>query len=408
MKKRLAITLTLVLIFGLTGSVRAFSAATDDVPTSHWAYGAVKKLAADGIVDGSENGRFSGDKTLTRFEFAVIVARAMAKEDKATAEDKALLEKLAAEYKVELEGLGIRISALENRTDAVQISGTARVRFDQQSAGATYDDKHINIDINYAYKFASGWTLKFENEWQRSFEDPSLGNTAGWNALNPTTNSGIDSQMEQMYITGPLGGTTTDFGQFKYKPVYGLAMDTSVVGGRATFGTTVKTALTAANTYSKDGFSGIDITWAANKNVNVKAAYQQVDASGVQTKYGSLGLDAELTDDLVITAALAKSNKAANNKAYFSELQYKSANSKVVGSHDIFVSYRKIPGNAVYYTTKDLEDRILDIDFKGVRLGFDYVPKKNTKFTAWCMKGKDATTHTGDIKIYRGQMEIYF
>jgi len=406
MEKSVAITLVLILVLGFTGIVGAASGTTGDVPANHWAYGAVKKLAADGIVDGYDSGRFSGDKPLTRFEFAVIVARAMMKADKAGAEDKILLEKLAVEYQAELTGLGIRVSSLENRTDAIRVSGTARVRFDQQSAGTVYDDKHINIDLNYAYKFASGWTLKFENEWQRSFEDPSLGNTAGWNALDPETDSGVDSQMEQMYITGPVVGTTADMGQFKYKPVYGLVMDTSVVGGQFTFGDKVKTILSAANTYAKNGFRGIEVSWRANKAANVKAGYQTIDIGGSQTDYRSLGFDSK-NGDFVITAAMVKSNKSTSNKAYFSELQYKAADAKIIGSGDIFVSYKKIPANAVYYTTKDLEDRILDIDFKGVRFGFDYIPRKNTKFTLWCMDGKD-TTSTTDIKIYRGQMEFYF
>ncbi|MBP2653481.1 MAG: S-layer protein [Firmicutes bacterium] len=406
MKKNVATILVLILVWGFTGIVVAAAGTPGDVPLNHWAYDAVKKLADDGIVDGYGSGRFCGDEPLTRFEFAVFVARAMAKKDKASAEDKILLEKLAVEYQAELKGLGIRVSALENRTDAIQISGTARVRFDQQSCGTLYDDRHINIDINYAYKFASGWTLKFENEWQRSFADPSLGNTAGWNALDPETNSGVDSQMEQMYITGPLAGTTADFGQFKYKPVYGLTMNTSVVGGQFTFGDTVKTTLSAANTYDKNGFSGIEVSWSANKTASIKVGYQTIDIDGIQTNYRSMGIDTKAGDFLII-AALAKSNNSTDNKAYCSELQYKAADPKIVGSGDIFVDYKKIPANAVYYTTKDLEDRILDINFKGVRFGFDYIPRKNTKFTLWCMDGKDITSRN-DIKIYRGQMEFYF
>jgi hypothetical protein len=405
MKNSLTIILALAVVLGLAG-ISGATATPADVPANHWAYDAVRKLAADGIVDGYESGRFSGDKTLSRFEFAVIVARAMTKEDQASAEDKVLLEKLAAEYRAEFKGLGIRARALENRTNAIQTFGAARIRFDHQSNGSKYNDKHINIDLNCTYILASGWALTVENEWQRPFDNPSLGNTAGRNAL--ATNSGIDSQMEQMYVTGSLVGAKVYFGQFKYKPVYGVAMDTSVVGAKATFGKAVKTTLSAANTYTKNGFSGGDFAWAANKTATVKAGYQIIDVDGVKKKYSSLGFDTKLTDDFVISAAMAKSNQPTDNKAYLSELQYKAADSKVVGSSDIFISYRKIPTNAVYYTTKDLEDRILDIGFKGVRLGFDYVPRKNTKFTAWCMSGRDATTNSVDVKVYRSQMEFYF
>ncbi|MBP2642825.1 MAG: S-layer y domain protein [Firmicutes bacterium] len=405
MKKSVAIIMLFLFVMGFAGMGKAAEMPTD-VPLGHWAYAAVKKLADDGIVNG-DNSRFSGDKPLTRFEFAVIVARAMSKADKAGAEDKALLEKLVVEYQVELKGLGIRVSALENQNSETQIFGTTRLRFDQQSAGSVYDDKHINIDLLYVYKLPCKWILKIENEWQRSFAEPSLGNTAGWNALDPDTNSGIDSQMEQMSITGSLGETIADFGQFKYKPAYGLVMDTNIVGARVTFGNVVKTSLTAANTLGKDGFSGMDIIWPINKKWNVMASYQEVDDSGIFIHYGSLGFDTKLGNDVAITAVMGKSNKADANKAYFSKLQYKEADSNIVGSSDIFFTYKKVPADAVYYTTKDQEDRILDINFKGVRFGFDYVPLRNAKLTLWCMDGKNTTT-TADIKIYRGQMEFYF
>jgi hypothetical protein len=404
MKKSVVATLGLILVFGLTSMAGA--AAATDVPANHWAYDAVKKLAVDGIVDGYGNGRFSGDKTLTCFEFAVVVARAMGKEDKATAEQKALIDKLAAEYKVELDKLGVRVHVLEERTSGIQISGSTRLRFDQQSAGTTYDDKHINMNLNFTYKINNGWIAKIESDWQRPFDNPSLGETAGRNAL--AANEGINSQMEQLYVTGPLVGTTVKFGQFNYNPVYGLAFDTRVVGGEATFGNVVKATLTSANTASKNGFLGVDVAWAVNKNTNGKASYQRMDVSGVKTKYNSVGLDSKVAEDFLITAAVAKSDNDSNNKTYFSQLQYKVADTAVVGSNDIFVSYRKVPKNAVYYTTKDLEDRILNLDFKGVQIGFDYVPRKNTKFTAWYMAGKDVETNEVDKKIYRGQMEFYF
>lgn len=50
-----------------------------DVPAGHWAYAAVAKLAAAGIVDGYPDGNYKGIRTMTRYEMAQIIAKALAK-----------------------------------------------------------------------------------------------------------------------------------------------------------------------------------------------------------------------------------------------------------------------------------------------------------------------------------------
>ncbi|RYX81410.1 S-layer homology domain-containing protein [bacterium] len=46
-----------------------------DVPEGHWAGDAVKRLAEQGIIEGKPNGKFEGNVTVTRYEFAVVIAR---------------------------------------------------------------------------------------------------------------------------------------------------------------------------------------------------------------------------------------------------------------------------------------------------------------------------------------------
>jgi hypothetical protein len=58
---------------------RAPATPLADVPASHWAYAAIQTLAADGLIDGYPDGSFKGDRPLTRYEMAAIVARVIAK-----------------------------------------------------------------------------------------------------------------------------------------------------------------------------------------------------------------------------------------------------------------------------------------------------------------------------------------
>ena len=118
MKKSL--TLAMALALGVTASAYAANPFSD-VPQGHWAYASVAQLAADGVVDGYADGAFAGDKLLTRYEMAQIVAKAMA--------NGANCDKLAAEFADELDTLGVRIAKLEKGADAVKITGEVRYHY---------------------------------------------------------------------------------------------------------------------------------------------------------------------------------------------------------------------------------------------------------------------------------------
>ena len=115
MNKSLVLAMTLTV--GVTASTYAANPFSD-VPAGHWAYGSIAKLAAAGVVDGYPNGTFQGDKLMTRYEMAQIVAKAMAK--------GASVDKLASEFADELDSLGIKVAKLEKKTDNVKITGQIR------------------------------------------------------------------------------------------------------------------------------------------------------------------------------------------------------------------------------------------------------------------------------------------
>ena len=125
MKKILAIAAAAAL----TAGVSAYAANPfSDVSTSDWAYQAVADLSDQGVVIGYPDGTFRGERNITRYELAQIVARMMAREDQLNAEQRATLEKLAGEYADELAKLGVRVSKLEKKVGNLYWSGDARMR----------------------------------------------------------------------------------------------------------------------------------------------------------------------------------------------------------------------------------------------------------------------------------------
>ena len=102
MKKILA----LAAVAALTAGVSAYAANPfSDVTADDWAYQAVSDLSAQGVVEGYPDGTFKGERNMTRYELAQIVARLMAKEDQLNAEQQATIDKLAGEYADELANL---------------------------------------------------------------------------------------------------------------------------------------------------------------------------------------------------------------------------------------------------------------------------------------------------------------
>ena len=132
MNKKLVMALAMAL--GVSGTALAANPFSD-LPAGHWAYGAVAKLAAAGVVDGYPDGTFKGDKTMTRYEMAQIVAKALAK-GAIGADDK-----LVSEFADELDNLGVRVAKLEKNADNVQITGEVQMSYRNDSGSATGKDK---------------------------------------------------------------------------------------------------------------------------------------------------------------------------------------------------------------------------------------------------------------------------
>ena len=116
-----------------------------DVPSDSWAYKSVVELADAGIIQGVDGSYFQGNRNITRYEAAEMVAKAMAHMDKASVEQRALINKLADEYADELNNLGVRVSALENRVGNVKLTGDARIRY-------RYQDNSKENDNSWDYR----------------------------------------------------------------------------------------------------------------------------------------------------------------------------------------------------------------------------------------------------------------
>lgn len=122
-----------------------------DVSADDWAYQAVASLSDEGVIDGYPDGTFRGDKHVTRYEIAQIVARLMAKEDTLNASQKEILAKLSSQYANELKDLGVRIAELEKKRGATDLITELRVqsidRYDNVFKGNVQKHNEISTRV---------------------------------------------------------------------------------------------------------------------------------------------------------------------------------------------------------------------------------------------------------------------
>ena len=154
MNKRLlkvAVTTALTVAF----AVPAFANPFSDVPAKHWAYDAVNQLAKAGVVTGYGDGTFKGDKTISRYEMASMIATAMQKN--LNNDQKEIVDKLSQEFATELNSMGVKVEALDKKVDnMVKISGDARVRYGNSDA---YDNTDFRARVSFDGKINDN--LKF-------------------------------------------------------------------------------------------------------------------------------------------------------------------------------------------------------------------------------------------------------
>ena len=151
--KHIAVAVAAAVVFAMVAP--AFAQPFADVPTNHWAYDAIAELAAKGLVEGYPDGTFKGDRAMTRYEMAMVVARLLARIEsiqipapapapQVTKADLDALQRLINEFRAELAALGVRVTAIEEelnaikaRLDNVKITGRFRFRYDGGPSGST-------------------------------------------------------------------------------------------------------------------------------------------------------------------------------------------------------------------------------------------------------------------------------
>lgn len=390
MKKILAIA----AVAALTAGVSAYAANPfSDVSTSDWAYQAVSDLSDQGIVEGYPDGTFKGQQNMTRYELAQIIARLMAKEDQLNAEQKATVDKLAAQYADELANLGVRVANVEKKLGNVSFTGDARLKYENKNH-KSYEYKDVEVPKDSAKPDGE---KKVEKQWVAKEVKEDKGEAYGARIrLNATAKvndqvtvkSRISTNLD--FVKGSKGEVTFDRLHVVYKPAESLSLDAGRTGmtlGNAVYDDTFDGVVAdfgmgpvdlqagygrarAFDAYGDAEFAFAQAGFNVTENVKVGGFYAKtLDKQGHKFWGVSAGADVEgfsLNGDYVVSEQKTADNKKP--KFWNAGLSYGEVDTDKVGSFSVGVHYYDVDEDP-FFTTNGAEFGFTNAKFWEAQLG---------------------------------------
>lgn len=429
MKKTLVSALTTALVVGAASTTFAAANPFADVPADHWAYDAVAQLVQDGVVNGyGADGTFKGDQNMSRYEMAQIVAKAMAKSDAADNNNKALIEKLSAEFSDELANLGVRVANLEAKTDNVKWTGL--IRYDWNTTNYEYEADHRKPETNnLKLRFTPSITIN-ENWTGYSEIDYNV------NADETHAATGDNLEVSKIYAEGVYGKADIKLGRFGSfsDASHGLFFDDKVTGAEVIYAPT-------SNWKVKATAGRIDAVNGEDKNGNDIFAFAADDEASSATYYGAevlysngkleagvgyhafganqtwvgndndkyqvvdAGVGYAFDKNVKATFDYARGNEFADDEfskdAYSAQVSYKGADAAQKGSWGAYVAYRSLSPIAALQATYDHKNGNAGFrSLKGWEIGADYAWAKNIVSSFKYFNGKDTdSNYSGEDKV---------
>ena len=338
MKKSLVLAMAMAL--GVTASAYAANPFSD-VPAGHWAYDAVNKLAAEGVVDGYPDGTYGGDKLMTRYEMAQIVAKAMAK--------GANVDKLAAEFADELDSLGVRVANLEKKADNVKITGQIRASYrDTKGDSKNGHDGYLRTRLFVNGQVNEDWAYTGRIEARNYYASES----SSWDQ--------DEVNLNWAYVTGRVGDVKVEAGRQDF--TFADVVDNRGDGVKLSYGNDVKVygwVWKASNdnwvTGSNLGLTNID----DGDRVYVAGVGAKLGVVGADVRYYNtdnareneiweLALKGEIAKDLTLKGTYFYGDSDVDgfdgdNSGYLVGLAYRGAKASQPGSWGLYANYSDRP-----------------------------------------------------------------
>ncbi|WP_424150040.1 S-layer homology domain-containing protein, partial [Selenomonas noxia] len=271
MKKTLVSALATALVVGAASTTFAAANPFSDVPRDHWAYDAVTQLASDGVIEGYGDGTFRGDRNITRYEMAQMVAKAMAKGDM-SASDRALVDRLAAEFADELNNLGVRVSNLERNADMVKWNGKLRYTYtsDRKEGERRENGNELLFRLEPTAEVNDHWHVKARLDAKTNMKDDDSDNVSLKRAYAQGDYNNFQVKLGKIGLTSAEG----------YAAPGAIVFDRQFSGAEATFGKDLQLKLQGGRMDLKGSFDS-----KANNRFAIGANADRANYQGAELQY---------------------------------------------------------------------------------------------------------------------------
>jgi len=408
MKKQFAAIFAATAVLGVT---TAFAANPfSDVTPDSWAYQAVSQLANAGIVNGYPDGTFKGQNNITRYEMAQMVAKAMANQDRANAEQQAMINRLADEFSNELNNLGVRVARLEDRVGNVKVTGDARLRYQ--------DSEHKAADQNTGKsKFDARARVQF-NAKVNDRTDAVVRLTSGNFELGDSKTEGnSNATIDRAYVNHKFGERVSlKAGRFGQVVGGGLAFDGTFDGAQFNAGNDKVNAQVAYGYMVSGDATGltkeenvtdliVNVNGKVGKHAMVGGFYDRINQDDdVRNVYG-FNADANF-DKIWVGGEWLKASSLEESQAWTAGVGYGNYDIKKQGTWGVKGQYFNAKENAPIIDTT--YNHIYTTDAKGWMATVDYALQNNVGLTA--NYGFDWKDQNGNDKadFYRADLNYKF
>lgn len=378
MKKQFAAIFAATAVLGVT---TAFAANPfSDVTPDSWAYQAVSQLANAGIVNGYPDGTFKGQNNITRYEMAQMVAKAMANQDRANAEQQAMINRLADEFSNELNNLGVRVARLEDRVGNVKVTGDARLRYQDAEHAKSKFDARARVQFNAKVNDRTDAVVRLSSG---SFE---LGNSQNGGNANAT--------IDRAYVNHKFGERVSlKAGRFGQVVGGGLAFDGTFDGAQLNAGND-KIQAQAAYGYMVSGEAAgltkdqnvtntyLGLSGKLGKHTMVGGFYDRVNQDSTNGYKNIYGFNADANFDKVwVGGEWLKDSHVDKSQAWTAGLGYGDYNIAKKGSWDVKGQYFNAKANAPIVDTT--YNHIYTTDAKGWMASVNYALQNNVGLSAY-------------------------
>ena len=423
MKKRFAAVFAATAVLGVT---TAFAANPfSDVTPNDWAYQSVSQLAAAGVINGYPDGTFKGQNNITRYEMAQMVAKAMANEARANAEQQAMINRLADEFASELNNLGVRVATLENKVGNVKVTGDVRLRYQGSDKKDMFsNDNNPNKKSKFDYRGRIQFNANV-NENTSAVVRVSTGSKEFGNASSSSV------EFDRVYVAHKFGQDTTlvggrfgaligggliyddtfdgaalayDNGKFSALAAYGYFVEGELKGLSEENNLSV-TLLQAQGKLSDDITIGGFYAFANNNGSKFASAYN-LDGDSFDI-YGGFA-DFQFKNVWIggEYATFAEDAKEGGNDAWVAGIGFGNYNIKEAGSWDVKAQYFDLAEKAPVFSST--WNQPANYNYKGWLATVDYALAKNVGLSAyWAFNGE--TQDGEDVSdYYRAELNYKF